>query len=217
MFWLDGSPSLPFPISSISFPRKAHVEHLAEALASIENQAKIAKSCVKTGNFDHWCHAASELVNLTNFLIYLDNSYLYYEGLISQDERLHYCSELSSQLVDLVSLSMFEHTRECLLANFKSTNLAEASISTQFPRCELLVNQRSLSGSTETSAQVTTLSLALPRHDTATTSTTPTPTSPLQHHPVLHGSTHNTNTQPRHTPTQIGTTPLPVASCDCKN
>jgi len=167
MFWLDGSSSLPFPISSTSFPRKAYVEHLAEALASIENQAKIAKSCVKIGNFDHWCHAASELVDLTNFLIYLDNTYLYYEGLISQHEKLRRCSELSSQLVDLVSLLTFERARERLLANFKSANPAETSISTLSPHRDHSINRRPSSGNTETSTQVTTLSLALPRHANA--------------------------------------------------
>ena len=123
MFWLDGSPTRPFPITSTSFPssaRNVYVESLAEALASIENQAKIAKSWVEIGNFDHWCHAASELVDLTNFLVYLDNSFLYYEGIISSNERLRCCSKLSSQIVDLVRLSMFKRACECLLMNFKS-------------------------------------------------------------------------------------------------
>ena len=110
MFWLDGSSTLPFPIVSTRF-KEPYVEHLAEALASVENQAKIAKSWVEIGNFNHWCHAASELVDLTNRLIYLDNSFLYYEGLISRNERLRHCSQLSSQLVDLVSFSMFEHAQ----------------------------------------------------------------------------------------------------------
>src|SRR6202011_1278212 len=116
---LDGSPTLPFPIISTRFLKKSCVESLAEVLASIENQAKIARSWVEIGNFDHWCHAASELVDLANHLVYMDNSFLYFEGLISQDKRLRQCSQLSSQLADLVSISMFKPARERLLANFK--------------------------------------------------------------------------------------------------
>src|ERR1700735_834691 len=129
MFWLDGSSTLPFPIVSTRF-KEPYVEHLAEALASVENQAKIAKSWVEIGNFNHWCHAASELVDLTNCLIHLDNSILYYEGLISRNERLRRCSKLNPQLVDLVSFSTFERVRERLLANFKSVPLLEPSITT---------------------------------------------------------------------------------------
>ena len=108
MFWMDGSSTLPFPIVSPRFLKEPCVEHLAEALASVENQAKIAKSWVEIGNFNHWCHAASKLVDLTNRLIYLDNSILYYEGLISRNERLRCCSKLNPQFVDLVSFSTFE-------------------------------------------------------------------------------------------------------------
>src|SRR6202790_3846041 len=61
MFWLDGSSKLPFPIVSTRFIGKPCVEHLAEDLASIENQAKIAKSWVEIGDFDRWCHAASDV------------------------------------------------------------------------------------------------------------------------------------------------------------
>src|ERR1700677_4932490 len=57
MFWLDESSTLPFPIVSTSCLGEPCVEHLAEALASIENQAKIAKSWVEIRNFNHWCHA----------------------------------------------------------------------------------------------------------------------------------------------------------------
>src|ERR1700677_829184 len=105
MFWLDGSSTLPFPIVSTRFLKEPYVEYLAEVLASVENQVKIAKSWVEISNFNHWCHAASELVNLTNDLIYFENSSLYYEGLISKNERLCHYSKLNSQLVDLVSFS----------------------------------------------------------------------------------------------------------------
>jgi len=96
MFWLDGSSKLPFPIVSTRFIGKPCVEHLAEDLASIENQAKIAKSWIEIGDFDCWCHAASELVDLTYYLIYADTTFLYYEELISADERLCCCSQLKS-------------------------------------------------------------------------------------------------------------------------
>jgi len=120
MFWLDGSSTLPFPIVSQGFSRNLMLNALL--LASVENQAKIAKSWVEIGNFNHWCHAASELVDLTKHLIYMDNSLLYYEGLISNNERLHCYSKLNPQLVDLVCFFMFEHVCKCLLANFKFTN-----------------------------------------------------------------------------------------------
>jgi len=117
MFWLDGSSKLPFPIVSTRFIGKPCVEHLAEDLASIENQAKIAKSWVEIGDFDRWCHAASELVDLTYYLIYADTTFLYYEELISADERLRRCSQLKSQLVDSVRFSTFELARTRLVAN----------------------------------------------------------------------------------------------------
>ena len=174
MFWLDGSSTLPFPIVSTSCLGKPCVEHLAEALASIENQAKIAKSWVEIGDFNHWCHAASELVDLTNHLVYMENSLLYYEGLISKNERIRRCSQFSSQLVDLVSFSTFER----LLANFKSVPLPEPSITTLSPLHDQSVNWRPSSDSAETGAQVTTMSLALPHHliATATTLTPPSHT-----------------------------------------
>ena len=100
MLWLDGSSSLPFPIISAPLLSKYCLEDLAETLAELENQAKIVKSC---GNFDHWCIAASELVDLANLTVWKDNSFLYWDGLISKSERLRRCSQVSSQLVDSVS------------------------------------------------------------------------------------------------------------------
>src|SRR6202050_171202 len=181
MFWLDRSSTLPFPIVSTSCLRKPCVEHLAEALVSIENQAKIAKSWVEIGDFNHWCHAASELVDLTNHLVYMENSLLYYEGLISKNERLHCCSKLNSQLMDLVSFSTFERARERLLVNFKLVPLPEPSITTLSPLHDQSVNWRPSSDSAEMGTQVTTMSFVLPRHPIAT-STPPshTPSNALQ-------------------------------------
>jgi hypothetical protein len=153
MFWLDGSSKLPFPIASTRFIEKPCVEHLAEDLASIENQAKIAKSWVEIGDFDRWCHAASELVDLTYYLVYADTTFLYYEELISADERLHRCSQLKSQLVDSVRFSTFELARTRLVANLKfAIPSAPTTISTISPHHDNSAIQRSLLDSTETSA-----------------------------------------------------------------
>jgi hypothetical protein len=43
----------------------------------IENQAWIVKSLVKIGDFDHWCIAASELVDLVIDLAQRDEKYLH--------------------------------------------------------------------------------------------------------------------------------------------
>jgi len=69
MFWLDGSPTLPFKFISLNFAGKVWVEDSAKIMAEIEIQAEIAKSLVEIRNFDHWCHTASELVDLVGDLI----------------------------------------------------------------------------------------------------------------------------------------------------
>ena len=166
MLWLDGSSSLPFPIISAPFLHKYCHEDLAKTLAELENQAKIVKSCVEIRNFDHWCIAASELVDLANLVVWTDNSFLYWDGLISENERLRRCSQMSSQLVDSVSFSMFEHARERLLAISKPSNPIPITCRNQS------VDQRPSSGSTESGAEVTTLSPVLPRHAAALTTTT---------------------------------------------
>jgi hypothetical protein len=133
MFWLDGSSAFLSPPISTRFVGKPCVESFAEVLASIENQAKIAKSWVEIGDFNHWCHAASELVDLTFDLVCMDNDFLYYEGLISASERLHRHSQSSSQLKDLVQFSMFECTCEHLLVNFKFDNSPSPSSTPHHP------------------------------------------------------------------------------------
>jgi hypothetical protein len=225
MFWLDGSPTLPFPIISTRFLKKPCVESLAKASASIENQAKIAKSWVEIGNFNHWCHAASELVDLTNYLVAMDNDFLYYEGLISNNERLRRCSKLSSELADLVSISTFERARERLLANFKFPDLPAHILATTLPpHGNDSVNECPSSASTKTGAEVTTRSLALPRHTAASSHTTTTTTTPLG--PPQHGPTSNefevvtaTATEPprQWTPLVQPTPALASASPECAN
>jgi hypothetical protein len=49
----------------------------------IENQAQIVKFLVKIGNFDNWCHAASELVNLVIDLAWRDEKYLCWDGILT--------------------------------------------------------------------------------------------------------------------------------------
>ena len=213
MLWLDGSSSLPFPIISTLFLNKYCLEDLAKTLAELENQAKIVKSCVKIGNFDHWCIATSELVDLANLVIWKDNSFLYWDGLISERERLHRCSQVSLQLVDSVSFSMFKCTCEHLLAISKPSN--PVPLITLSPCQNRSVDQRPSSGSTESGAAVTTLSPVLPCHTTApTTVTTSHIIQPLQQpHPVPNKLTHDTHAPPRQQ--AVPTPMLTVPSHEC--
>ena len=112
MFWLDGSSTLPFKLSSPDFASKGLVEEIDKALALVENQAWIVKSCVETGNFNHWCHAASELVDLTGDLLFTDTYYQFVYGLISGDNQLCCFIELNSQHVKSVCFAMFKHLFE---------------------------------------------------------------------------------------------------------
>jgi hypothetical protein len=214
MFWLDGSSTLPFTIISTSFVSKACVELITEALASVENQAEIAKSWVKIGDLDHWCLAASKLVDLADDLIDVNTSFRYYEGSISWNEKLCHCSQLSSQLMDSVTFSTFEHARERLFVTSKLTNSLPPT--TLSPHRDYSVNRHSSSGSTETSAQVTTSSLALPHHANTTTHTTLHLIQPPQQpHPAPSEPSDDDTTAspapPRHTPT-AARAPTPPAS-----
>ena len=76
MYWLDGSSKPPFipHCSYFMSNSKAHKFALAQDL--IENQAEVVKACVKTGDFDYWCPAASELVDLVIDLVQRDEKYL---------------------------------------------------------------------------------------------------------------------------------------------
>jgi len=118
MFWLDGSSNLPFKFISLDFAGKIWVEDSAKILAEIEVQAEIAKSLVKIGNFDHWCHTASKLVDLVGDLIYMELDCLYiYKASISRDEKLRRFSELDSQLKDSICHLTFEFAHRRLFAN----------------------------------------------------------------------------------------------------
>jgi hypothetical protein len=87
MYWLDGSYKLPFiPCCSLSSSR---TRGFALAQNLIENQAGIVKSCVKNGNFDHWCIEASELVDLMIDLFWRNEKYLIQDGESTAED--HYC------------------------------------------------------------------------------------------------------------------------------
>src|ERR1700683_4542909 len=112
MYWLDGSSKLPFVPHCSYLLSSSRAKKFALAQDFIENQARIVKSCVKIGDFDHWCHAASELVMLD--LVRRDERYLCQDELSTRDKSLHQISDLNSQFVNFVSFSMFELARKCL-------------------------------------------------------------------------------------------------------
>ena len=88
MYWLDGSSRLPFVPRCSYLMSSSRAKKFALAQGLIENQARIVKSYVKTGDFDHWCMEASELVDLVIDLAWRDKKYLYQDGLSTQDESL---------------------------------------------------------------------------------------------------------------------------------
>jgi hypothetical protein len=151
----------------------------------------------------------------------MDNSFLYYEGIISESEMLHRYSQLSSQLVDSVSFSTFEHARECLLAKSKLVNpAAPIPTSTITPRRSQSSNQRPSSGTTETDVRVTTMSPALPRHTAAAPTSTTTTTSHLVHthqqpHSAPNESTCGTHALPRQQ--AVPAPALATPSRECEN
>src|SRR6202050_4565410 len=74
----------------------------------IENQARIVKSYVRTDDFDHWCYAASELVDLMIDLARRDEKYLQRDGLSTPEESHCRIARLNSQYVNSVSRLTFE-------------------------------------------------------------------------------------------------------------
>ena len=81
MYWLDESSRLPFVPHCSYLMSSSRAKKFALAQGLIENQARIVKSCVKTGDFDHWCIEASELVDLVIDLACRDEKYLRQDGL----------------------------------------------------------------------------------------------------------------------------------------
>ena len=76
MYWVDGSSKLPFILHCSYLLSSSRARKFALAQDLIESQAWIVKSCVKIGDFDHWCHEASELVDLVIDLVWRDKKYL---------------------------------------------------------------------------------------------------------------------------------------------
>ena len=101
MYWLDGSSKLPFVPHCSYLLSSSRAKKFALALDLIENQARIVKSCVKIGDFDHWCIEASELVDLVMDLMHRD-------GMSTRDSSLCRISDLNSQFVNSVRFSTFE-------------------------------------------------------------------------------------------------------------
>ena len=114
MYWLDGSPKLPFVPRCSYLMSNSRARKFALAQDLIENQAQAVKACVKIGDFDNWCLAASELVDLVMDLVQRDDKYLRRDGLSTQDESLSQISNLGSQFVDLVCISTFVLAYKCL-------------------------------------------------------------------------------------------------------
>src|SRR5882762_3362483 len=114
MYWLDGSSRLPFVPRCSYLLSSSRAKKFALAQDLIENQARIVKSLVKIGDFDHWCHAASELVDLVIDLVRRDEKYLRRDGMSTRDESLHQISNLNFKFVNLVCFSVFEFARKRL-------------------------------------------------------------------------------------------------------
>src|SRR5882672_6899904 len=114
MYWLDGSPRLPFVPHCSYIMSSSRAKKFALAQDLIETQAQVVKICVKIGDFDSWCIEASELVDLVIDLVWRDEKYLRRDGLLTRDESLHQISNLNSQFVNFVCFLVFELARKCL-------------------------------------------------------------------------------------------------------
>src|ERR1700677_5154187 len=108
MYWLDGSSSLPLVLSCSYMLSSSRARKIFLAQDLIENQARIVKSYVRTNDFDHWCYAASELVDLMIDLARRDEKYLQRDGLSTPEESQCRIAQLKSQYVDSMSRLTFE-------------------------------------------------------------------------------------------------------------
>ena len=159
MYWLDGSSKLPFVPRCSYLLSSSRAKKFALAQDLIENQARIVKSLVKIGDFDHWCHAASELVDLMLDLVRRDEKYLRRDGISSHGDSLRHISELSSQFVNFVQFSTFELAQ------------ARLGIKTQTVTPQPPPSMRRL---TPAAVRPTAVTPASPRHTLPPTSTTTT-------------------------------------------
>ena len=108
MYWLDGSSSLPFVLGCSYMLSSSRARKIFLAQDLIENQARIVKSYVRTDDFDHWCYAASELVDLMIDLARRDEKYLQRDGLSTPEESHCRIARLNSQYVNSVSCLTFK-------------------------------------------------------------------------------------------------------------
>src|ERR1700691_1419576 len=209
MYWLDGSSKLPFVPRCSYLLSSSRAKKFALALDLIENQAQIVKSLVKIGDFDHWCHAASELVDLMLDLVRRDEKYLRRDGLSTRDESLCRISNLNSQFVNFVCFSAFELARKRLSPASRPSGRASIVNSILTPAVSR-DNNPVLRVAPDRGAALAKFSSAQPPPSTrraATTTTTITTNldqEPLQPHPMQDESTtRGANTSPntsRHNP-----------------
>src|ERR1700683_2818451 len=96
----------------------------------IENQARIVKSYVRTDDFDHWCYAASELVDLMIDLARRDEKYLQRDGLSTPEESHCQIVRLNSQYVNSVSRLTFEIVFRCLYPKLPNSDRHQTRDST---------------------------------------------------------------------------------------
>src|ERR1700676_1534822 len=113
MYWLDGSPELPYTPKSSYLLSKTRTRAIALAQDLIENQARIVKSCVKYNNFHHWCTEASELVDLVIDLARRDEKYLIRDGLSTPEESLCQILALNSQYMNFMAISTSDNAVRC--------------------------------------------------------------------------------------------------------
>ena len=93
MYWLDGSFKPPFPLHCSYLLSRCRARKIYLAQDLIENQARVVKSCVKNNDFDNWCIAPSELVELMIDLTYRDKTYLQLDGMSMRDESIRHISD----------------------------------------------------------------------------------------------------------------------------
>src|ERR1700683_5645178 len=99
MYWLDGSSSLPFVLGCSYMLSSSRARKMFLAQDLIENQAD---------DFDHWCYAASELVDLMIDLVRRDEKYLQRDGLSTPEESHCQIARLNSKYVNSMSRLTFK-------------------------------------------------------------------------------------------------------------
>jgi hypothetical protein len=84
MYWLDGSSKLPFVPCCSYLMSSSRAKKFALAQDLIENQARIVKSLVKIGDFDHWsrCKLNHPKQRGSNFILLGFHQYFVFSCLI---------------------------------------------------------------------------------------------------------------------------------------